>query len=96
MKRKGIKSSLYLPSKCFNIIETNYEEVKNYLESRFDINYTIYLGEYGGEEICGVDVSLIAETFREVSRDYTDFKAYLKKITGKTPKMIFKAKFERI
>lgn len=94
--KRGIRANLYLPRKCYEIIEKDYESIKDYLESNFNISYEIYIGDYDKEEVCGLDIILICDTVRELSRQYTEFKKYIKNITGKTPKQVFKLRFDKI
>ena len=37
--KKGIKANLYLPKECYKIIEDTFEEIKDYLETHFNLAY---------------------------------------------------------
>ena len=94
--KKGIKASLYLPKECYKIIEDTFEEIKDYLESHFIIDYNFYIGEYEEKEVCGIEVIMLAKTCKEVNTDYKHFKEYIKEITHKQPKQVLMFKFDRI
>ena len=86
--KKGIKACLYLPKEYYKIIEDRVEEIKNYLETHFNIYYSFYIGEFNENEVCGIDVLMLAKTCKEVNADYKHFKEY----TGTTPVALRKTK----
>ena len=94
--KKGIKASLYLPKEYYKIIEDRFEEIKNYLESHFNIDYSFYIGNFNEIEVCGIDVLMLAKTCKEVNEDYKHFKEYIKEITHKQPTQVLVYKFDRI
>lgn len=95
--KKGIKANLYLPKECLDILCKREEEVVDYFENCFsNLTYNIYLGEYQGKEVCGIDIQLLNRTCSLVNEDYRHFKEYLKEITGKKPKQILMFKYDKI
>ena len=93
---KVIKADLYLPKECYKIIEDTSEEIKDYLETYFNIYYDFYIGEYEEKEVCAIEVIMLAKTCKEVNADYKHFKEYIKEITHKQPKQILMIKYDRI
>ena len=94
--KKGIKAILYLPKECYKIIEDTFEEIKDYLETHFNLAYNFYIGEYEEKEVCTIEVKMLAKTCKEVNADYKHFKEYMKEITNKQPKQVLMFKFDRI
>lgn len=94
--KKGIKANLYLPKECYKIIEDKFEQIKDYLESNFVIDYDFYIGIYEEKEVCAIEVKLLGKTCREVNADYKMFKEYVKEITHKQVKQVLMFKFDRI
>ena len=94
--KKGIKACLYFPKEYYKIIEDRFEEIKNYLETHFNIDYSFYIGEFNENEVCGIDVLMLAKTRKEVNEDYRHFKEYIKEIMHKQPHQILKLSFDRI
>lgn len=94
--KKGIQANLYLPKECFDIIQDNLEEVLSFFDSFASLDYDIYLGEYNGEEVCGIDFVILEDTTSNAEESYKSLKRFLKYITNKQPKQILKLKFDRI
>lgn len=95
--KKGIRANLYLPKECLDILLNQKETIVNHFDNYFnDLSYDIYLGEYKGKEVCSIEIILINKTCKDVNTDYSDFKAYMKEITGKQPKQVLKFSFNRI
>ena len=95
--KKGIRSNLYLPKECLNIILNRQNEIKEYFDTYFgNMNYDIYLGEYENKEVCAINIILLSNTRSGVNADYKHFKEYIKEITHKQPHQILKLYFDRI
>lgn len=94
--RRGIKATLYLPKDCLDKIYARAKEVETYLLNNFNIAYDFYEGEYNNEDVCGIQITLLNVSCKAVEADYSHFKSYIKQITGKTPKQVLMAKFDRI
>lgn len=94
--KKGIQASLYLPKECFDIIQDNSEEVLSFFDSFANLGYDIYLAEYNGEEVCGIEFVILEDTASNAEESYKSLKQFLKYITNKQPKQILKLKFDRI
>lgn len=94
--QRGIRAQLYLPKNCYEIIEKDFSNIKDYLESNFNISYEFYIGEYADEEVCGISIILMDSSVRDLSRQYVEFKKYIKNITGKNPKQVLKLRFDKI
>lgn len=94
--KKGIQASLYLPKECLDIIQDNSEEVLSFFDSFASLDYDIYLAEYNGEEVCGIEFVILEDTASNVEESYKSLKQFLKYITNKQPIQILKLKFDRI
>ena len=94
--KKGIQANLYLPKECLNIIQDNLEEVLSFFDSFVSLDYDVYLGEYNGKEVCGVEFVILEDTVSNAEESYKSLKRFLKYITNKQPIQILKLKFDRI
>lgn len=94
--RRGIRAVLYLPMECLDKIYGRAKEVEAYLSDHFKIEYDFYEGEYDNKDVCGIQVVLLNDSCKAVEADYSHFKSYVRQITGKTPKQVLMAKFDRI
>lgn len=92
----GIKADLYLPKECLDIIINKQEEVEKFFDKFKDLGYDIYLGEYEKEEVCAINFYILNNTRTLANEDYKQLKQFLKSITGKQPKQVMMAKFDKV
>ena len=92
----GIKADLYLPKECLDIIINKREEVEKFFDKFKYLGYDIYLGEYEKEEVCAINFCILNNTKTLVNEDYKQLKQFLKNITGKYPKQVMMAKFDKV
>ena len=92
----GIKADLYLPKECLDIIFNRKEEVEKFFDRFKNLAYDIFLGEYERKEICAIYLYILNDTKTLVNEDYKQLKKYLKCVTGKEPKQVMMAKFDKV
>lgn len=94
--RKGMQAQLKLPEYCLDILSNNKEILKNHInEYSSNIYYEIYLGEFNNTEICGIDITIMGDTCKDINNDYKNLKKFLNEITGEKAEQLVLFKFDR-